>query len=545
MTVRTNAAFIGRSRAEQRRNNNLPTAMGRAGPIQRGRLIGAIDTSLRCDATPAEEAAAVAAIQLILVTGRSLAEVYGLQLVEGTPHDFQSAECSWLIRYGQGYALAMPAGTSAAVGLPSASAKRLVLPQAQSFTSEVGRITAKCLRRHLGPQIWDQTGFEQDTWAGGKRLFECRAETLEAAVHAFLRQAANRFGITRRRQLISLVRLSRVFRDALINTPGGDEAQARVMTGRMGGGGHATSFYTAGTGPALARTHAAAATAAKIDSFDRRVIERIERPLDLSIGSRFVPTDAAVAIFRERAVATLARDRRRRHLQPDLKTLHEAMLVYTWTKWAICVGGRSIKAPLLHPNKIDSESGFGFFNDKAYTQAGSAQLVRQATHRDCDQDYLLDYKARLVWVPPHVQGQLLAYEQHVERLQTSNLLPEHQRRRLAAMTAARPDRLPFFELTVDLEIKELRPGQFEKMLASATWDWPMKMNAFRHLLRSRLSGQISCEVIDALLGHWQVGQEPWSNGSALDPMLFRETLKVAYTQLLPEADWPVLHGLGN
>lgn len=199
--------------------------------------------------------------------------------------------------------------------------------------------------------------------------------------------------------------------------------------------------------------------------------------------------------------------------------------------------------PLLHPRQIDRESGFGIFCDKSYTPPGTAAHVVDGDHSIPAAVALTNYKTRLVWIPPHVRAQLVAYQTHLELLRVHPGLTEQNKEQLEEIIALDPTRLAFVRLTRTLDVVRLSPKSFMALLAGSAWQWHQPMNALRHYARSYFPGRVSSETIDALFGHWEVGAEPWFNGSALDPVLYRADLEHAYSELLPVADWPVLPGL--
>jgi hypothetical protein len=75
---------------------------------------------------------------------------------------------------------------------------------------------------------------------------------------------------------------------------------------------------------------------------------------------------------------------------------------------------------------------------------------------------------------------------------------------------------------------------------SSTMGWGLPPNFTRHYLRSSLVGEVSSELIDAYLGHWVAGAEPWWNGSCLEPQSAAHKLHQALDSIFPESDWPVI-----
>ncbi|WP_233281608.1 hypothetical protein [Sphingomonas changnyeongensis] len=125
--------------------------------------------------------------------------------------------------------------------------------------------------------------------------------------------------------------------------------------------------------------------------------------------------------------------------------------------------------------------------------------------------------ARRRWLPlgKRVMAQLRAYHVHVKARDERKLDAESLKDRAAVLAYLR-------------EV----PG--------LSWDLPW--NFPRHYLRSALVGRTSVEVINAYMGHWETGSEPWWNGSCLDPVAYAHEARAAIDAIFPESDWPVLAG---
>jgi len=63
-------------------------------------------------------------------------------------------------------------------------------------------------------------------------------------------------------------------------------------------------------------------------------------------------------------------------------------------------------------------------------------------------------------------------------------------------------------------------------------------------LRTRLREKgVSGEIVDAFMGHWEHGQEPFGRYSSLSPTDYRRMLESPLQELLQEAGWEVVEGL--
>ena len=75
-------------------------------------------------------------------------------------------------------------------------------------------------------------------------------------------------------------------------------------------------------------------------------------------------------------------------------------------------------------------------------------------------------------------------------------------------------------------------------------NYRLPMNANRHFLRTNLiADNCPVEVVDAFLGHWEIGQEPWGRFSGLSPIVYREKLEEHLIPLLVKNKWSPEDGL--
>ncbi|MDH5766975.1 MAG: hypothetical protein OEZ38_13265, partial [Gammaproteobacteria bacterium] len=70
-------------------------------------------------------------------------------------------------------------------------------------------------------------------------------------------------------------------------------------------------------------------------------------------------------------------------------------------------------------------------------------------------------------------------------------------------------------------------------------DLPLNFN--RHYLRTRLREEgVAGEVIDAFMGHWELGQEPFGRYSSLSPIEYRSEIKNPLERILADDQWQVI-----
>lgn len=243
------------------------------------------------------------------------------------------------------------------------------------------------------------------------------------------------------------------------------------------------------------------------------------------VGSPFRPTKRAVAGL----VAELKKSLKN-SVQSDssvlkLMRLHNNMTRYTAFLIAFSTGFRAIRDPFLSAAEIDWQSGFAVLSDK---------------------DNEDGYNSRLIWLPPVCLQQLQLFREHQQNaLCRLNVLipgifsnPDRPRRDA-------PGRYMFFtgfdSGSAGYVATTMGPKLLGKNLRSV---YALPFNSSRHYLRScLLERKCPVEVINAFMGHFERGEEPWGVYSGLSPLAYREALIETLIPLLNEDGWEVLPGL--
>jgi hypothetical protein len=143
---------------------------------------------------------------------------------------------------------------------------------------------------------------------------------------------------------------------------------------------------------------------------------------------------------------------------------------------------------------------------------------------------------RMVWVCDAARDQIAHYERHIDALQP-HICPSE----FAALQKQMMEgRLPIFDIRPkgvhNYAIRQIWQ-RLRQRAPHLTRAYP---NRGRHWLRSKLDGRCSTETLHAMFGHWQIGAEPWSYGSCLDPILFRADLADTVPQCLKAIGWTAL-----
>lgn len=230
---------------------------------------------------------------------------------------------------------------------------------------------------------------------------------------------------------------------------------------------------------------------------------------DKHVGSRLCATEAAVRgavalLKKELAGGSTGADEGTRILHHNLYTLYSVLV------FAYATACRPIVTPFLASREIDEGSSFAVLADK---------------------DGPDHYKSRLVYVPAGPLLQIRNYERHRTALLDS----------LARFPAPyeTPADLPacFFLEQVGSKVccREVR----EKTLTEAMKPFlPLPANAHRRFMRTTLlEERCPPEVVDAYMGHWSRGEEPWGKYSSFSFDDYRHVLDSCLTPILDRLDF--------
>lgn len=228
------------------------------------------------------------------------------------------------------------------------------------------------------------------------------------------------------------------------------------------------------------------------------------------IGSDFLPTQAAVQAM----IKTL-----RSKIEGSIKSIilldqetlsairdyHNAYSLYTLSMLGYATGYRAVKDPFLELEEIDPDTGLAVISDKDGPEL---------------------YNARLVWVPEVVRQQLSHYRDHVNRL-----MPILEQVDLQQASFGAKQHMPLiFLLEPPFHWVQARPKTLQPLLQDLL---PLPINVNRRFLRTNLREKgCPAEVVDAFMGHWGRGQEPWGKHSSMSAYDLIEVLKPYIERLL-------------
>ena len=218
------------------------------------------------------------------------------------------------------------------------------------------------------------------------------------------------------------------------------------------------------------------------------------QPLPRFVGSRLCPTFDAV----RNAVAALKCDFLSARPPFDSPEAHNLYTLLTVWHFVFSTACRAIETPYLPLSEIDPETGIGLFADK---------------------DDGTGYKARLIWVPPTVMRLMRDYEAH-----------------RIALSQTYPSQAPVFFLLPgrkdSLQEAAVRPKTMMPVMKKYL---AYPANFHRRFMRTELLNRgCPMEVVDAWMGHWYFGEEPWGLYSSFSFQDYRTALETYLKPLLDD-----------
>jgi hypothetical protein len=158
-----------------------------------------------------------------------------------------------------------------------------------------------------------------------------------------------------------------------------------------------------------------------------------------------------------------------------------------------------------------------------------------------DKNDVASYSSRLLPLPDLVLQQLEAWACHLVQLET-HLAIEHV---IIGRQKRHRDGLLYYLLRSKNSIRPARSNDPEvrQQLATVAPQFQLPLNCNRHYLRSILS-ELNCpaELMDAFMGHWVRGREPWGRFSALPPQVLVERLRPFVDEAFGTTGFRVVRG---
>ncbi|SDM97617.1 hypothetical protein [Vreelandella arcis] len=225
------------------------------------------------------------------------------------------------------------------------------------------------------------------------------------------------------------------------------------------------------------------------------------------VGSNLVPTttyvNGLVASMQQQIKAA-----KKGSTWTALCSVHNAYVAYTVAMLMFSTGYRSVRDPLPSWDNISL----------------SRRIIVIADKTDDQQSH-----ARFLPLTSLMVEQLQHYQRHREGIIE----------RLSFYLQNRWD-TPFMFLDHYGNPKEVTPTRLHDQLQ---WIDSPPLNINRHFLHTRLKeSDLSSEVVDAFMGHWDPGQEPWASYSTFCPREYQALIASVIQRLMVQQGWKALKG---
>lgn len=305
-----------------------------------------------------------------------------------------------------------------------------------------------------------------------------------------------------RRTQITLNRLSTHLERSIVLQEG-DYAEAELLSSRLSSQFDPRRYYYAPSDSELIGRYQAVwqslSQNAEMDSEARTQSGRKIR----NVGSRAVPTTEEARKSVQSILEATSRAMEGRPSAERIRMRHNALTAYTTWQIYWMTGMRPVIDPIVIEN-YNEPSGLLAVNDK---------------------DTRDEYSTRVVWLPPPVREQVAVY------------------RGLARETAERLfnkdcEDIEFRIIAPDLELTQMNRKSPKAVLEGK---YPLEENSHRHYLRTRLRELgVDAGYVDAMLGHSNVGHEPYARHSALSPPDMIAALEDPMNTIWSELGWRII-----
>jgi len=202
---------------------------------------------------------------------------------------------------------------------------------------------------------------------------------------------------------------------------------------------------------------------------------------------------------------------------------HNALTIYTSAFINFATGYRDVGDASFNLDEIDLETGFAVISDK---------------------DSVDEHHSRLTWIMDECIKQIQIYREYLHcviefaalKLPNVYKLLSHD---LLCIKQGNKISIPGLFIIKKDKIVPLSPSIYESYFP---YSYPYPANSHRHFLRSNLL-EMGCppDVLNAFMGHWEIGQEPWAGFSTLGAMDFRDAIAPLLTELLTSCGWRAIN----
>lgn len=307
---------------------------------------------------------------------------------------------------------------------------------------------------------------------------------------------------------ITANRISRVMFQTIVEQTGGDIVAAALITQTDHALASVRRYYATPEIGHLQRTYDDATrslqTGLAVNGLARDALEArdVERS-GVAVGSPLCPTVAAV----QEAVQILKSKINAPFDHQNILERHNIFTLYSVWTLGFATGIRGVRIPYLYSGAVDQDSGFATLTDK---DSGNG------------------YKSRLVWLPVPVRQQMKHYEAWLSELPAVFKCPSVTRK------------MPCYFLDENGRPEAVRPKTMTPFLRRYL-NFPA--NVARHFISTELRERgFPPEMLDAWLGHWWRGEEPWGPHSSFCFLDYRRELENVLVPFLAELGFEPLTG---
>jgi len=243
---------------------------------------------------------------------------------------------------------------------------------------------------------------------------------------------------------------------------------------------------------------------------------------DEFLGSQIVPKEYTVQLLVRKLKCRLKATKKINSRSRQMIEYHNAYVLYTLMFFIFSSGYRSVKSPFPDPRLLDSQTGFLTINDKD--------------------------KTRMVWLTQSCRQQIKYYRSHMKHLANELVLLSSDSFHSIhdSLKVWESDEIfdcdqstpLFFFLKKDGSCEEVYPSLIIKKLGKY---FQLPLNSNRHYLRTNLvRHKCPAEVIDAFMGHWCHGRNPWDPFSSFDPKFFAHEIEKYLSPIIRNDGWTAI-----
>jgi hypothetical protein len=310
---------------------------------------------------------------------------------------------------------------------------------------------------------------------------------------------------------ISASRIGKMLFQTIIDQTGGDVVSASLITCTDHYLASVRRHYVTPRIRDLQRVYGNACSALRQELADAGYVLEYPGPLDPkrsndAVGSQICPTISTVQkAIRDVQLDILgASSKSWKYPCEEFVARHNLYTFYTVALiFGIAVVARGVRTPYLHSSEVD-------WDPEKEEGSGLAVIT--------DKDSGIGYKSRLVWIPPLVLKQMNFYESYLSEMAQRTGLDSPTRKR------------PCYFLSTDLKIVDVRPATMEPILQNYL---PFAANAGRHFGCTELRERgLDSLFVDAMMGHWWRGEEPWGIFSGFSFAKYRDAVQRILPNLL-------------